>query len=440
MVTIAQLSGTLLDLFTESADRLARQTGFVQRQSKLTGAAFAQTLAFGWQAKPTATLSELAQTAAAVEVDITPQGLDQRFTPAAAQFFRLFLAEAVSKVLAADPVAIPLLNRFNGVYLLDSSKVMLPEGLASVWAGNGGRTGQGSAALQFSVRFNLVDGGLMGPELANGRMPDACSALQTAPLPVGALRLADLGYFDLVVWRDYAATGVYLLTRWKVGTVLTDQEGNRLDLVHLLAQQTEQRLELAVLLGAEQRLPCRLLAARVPKAVAAERRRKLREDARVRRQPPSATRLALADWTIYLTNVPVEQLSLEQALVLGRARWQIELLFKLWKDHGRVDEWRSQNHDRICVEIYAKLLAMVVQHWYFLVSFWRYPDRSLRKAAAVVQPFALSVAMALRSPAQLEHVLVTMQRCLRTGCRINPRQKHPNTYQLLLNPSQEALA
>ena len=68
---------------------------------------------------------------------------------------------------------------------------------------------------------------------------------------------------------------------------------------------------------------------------------------------------ALAAWTVYVTNVPVALLSLDEALVLARCRWQIELLFKLWKQEGRIDESRSEQPWRVLCEVYAKLLGMV---------------------------------------------------------------------------------
>jgi hypothetical protein len=46
--------------------------------------------------------------------------LDQRFTQAAAQFLRRMLEEAVKEVVTAHPVAIPLVQRFCGVYLNDA--------------------------------------------------------------------------------------------------------------------------------------------------------------------------------------------------------------------------------------------------------------------------------------------------------------------------------
>ena len=43
----------------------------------------------------------------------------------------------------------------------------------------------------------------------------------------------------------------------------------------------------------------------------------------------AVTELALAGWTLFATNVPSDRLTVREALMLGRARWHIELLFKL---------------------------------------------------------------------------------------------------------------
>jgi len=48
MTTVADVTQALQALFTTTADHLARRSGFVQRASKLTGAAFVQALVFGW--------------------------------------------------------------------------------------------------------------------------------------------------------------------------------------------------------------------------------------------------------------------------------------------------------------------------------------------------------------------------------------------------------
>src|SRR4029450_12778030 len=84
MTTVPQLARTLQTLFTTTAEQLARQTGFVRRASKLTGPVSPQTVVSPWLADPNATLETMAQTAAGLGAPITPQGLDERFHPAAA--------------------------------------------------------------------------------------------------------------------------------------------------------------------------------------------------------------------------------------------------------------------------------------------------------------------------------------------------------------------
>ncbi|HZR43027.1 MAG TPA: hypothetical protein VFB12_23105 [Ktedonobacteraceae bacterium] len=43
----------------------------------------------------------------------------------------------------------------------------------------------------------------------------------------------------------------------------------------------------------------------------------------------------------------MDLLSLQEALVLLRQRWQMEMLYQLWKQYGRIDEWRTANPWRV---------------------------------------------------------------------------------------------
>lgn len=431
MTTIPDLTQTLQRVFTTTAETLARRTGFVQRTSKLTGAFFAQALVFGWLANPQASLEALAQVAAAVGVGISAQGLDQRFSEAAAVFMEELLSAAVQTVIAAEPVAIPLLERFSAVVLCDSSTITLPTALAPWWPG----CTPGTAALKLHVRYDLCTGQLTGPILHEGRSSDHRTPVQTAPLPPEALRLADLGFFAVGVFAQFSAQGVFWLSRLLSGTAVWTDDGTRWDVLALLQAQQTTTVDLSVLLGSQHHLPARLLAVRLSQELADQRRHRLRQRAREKGETPSATRLAWCDWFILVTNVPSTRLSLREALVLQRARWQIELLFKLWKSHGQVDTSCSGNPWRVLCEVCAKLLAMVVQHWLLLTSCWTAADRSLTKAAQTIRHHALHLASTLACPAQFAHTISVIHRCVATGCRLNRRKKNPNTSQLLLDPA-----
>jgi hypothetical protein len=436
MCSIPNVAEALQTVLCEEATRLARSSGFVQRASKMSGALFVQTLVFTWLSKPQATLEEMAQTAATLGLSIRPQGLDERFSEQAARFLQQVLEAALGTLVALPACAVPLLARFAGVYLFDSTVLALPDVLAPLWKGCGGRVEQGSAAaLKVQVVFDLLTGSLQGV-LQPGRAQDKNAPTQTWDLPKGALKIADLGYFSVAVLARLHQESVFFLSRIQVGTKIA-LSAEFLDLVamgRLLRQQNVSVVDLPVRLGARQKLPCRLLAVRVPPAVAEARRRKLHYEAGRKWQPVSKARLELADWNLFVTNVPEDHLSLDEALVLVRARWQIELLFKLWKSQGQVDTWRTHNPWRILCEVYAKLLAQVVQHWLFLCSCWQFPERSLVKASQTVSRLALGLAAVFRCRQALEAMLGVLEQSLAGGARMNTRKTKPNTYQLLLNP------
>ena len=139
-VTVHHLAACLQPLFTIEADRLARATGFVRRQRKMSGASFLQALVFGWLHDPHATLEALADGAGSGGRRVTPQALGQRLTPAAAAFLKAVFAAATPQVVEAAPERIPLLRRFAGVYVEDCTTVALPGGLAGDFPGCGGAT------------------------------------------------------------------------------------------------------------------------------------------------------------------------------------------------------------------------------------------------------------------------------------------------------------
>ena len=426
MVTIPQVAEALQTVLTETARQQGERTGFVQRPGKLNGASWTQTLVFGWLADPQATLESLAQTAALVGVAVSPQALDERFSPAAAECVRGVLEAGLHQLLAAQPAALPLLERFSGVYIQDSTQIALPAELAAVWRGNGGK--DSGAALKLQVQWEWLSGQLVRVDLQNGRAADGAAPAQAAPLPPGALRLADVGYFSLDVLAATAQQQAFFLTRWKVGTLLYTAAGAPLDLLPWLRHQPAGERDEAVQVGQRHRL----LVVPVPSAVAADRRRRVRRAAKEQGQTASAERLALTAWTLLLTNIPVDQLTVAEAQIIVAGRWQIELLFKLWKSHGRLDESRSANPWRQLTEIYAKLLGLLVQHWLGLLSCWPFPNRSLMKAAQTVQKFAWSLAMTLADPAALPVTLQQIQCTLAAGCRTNKRRGAPATFQSLM--------
>jgi len=438
--TITSVADAMQTVLDDVPELHARATGFLRRQRKLTAAVFVKALVFGWLANPKASLDELARVAALLGVSIQPQSLEERFTPEAAELLHRVLQASIMAVITADPVAIAVLDRFTEVVLLDSSIVSLPEPLRVLYAGCGTSNPQaGNAAVKLTVALDLKAGRLRGPLLDAGRLNDKKTALAGEVRPAGSLRVADLGFFQLERLAEFDRHGAYFLSRFQPLTVVYDDRGTKWSFLSHLLSRCGPRVDRAIRLGQRARLPCRLLAARVPPEVAQRRQEQLRREAAAQGRNVSPEVLALAHWTVFVTNVPTALLSLDEALEIGRARWQIELLFKLWKSGGRIDESTSQKPDRVLCELYAKLVAMIVQHWVVLVSGWGHVDRSLVKMAQTVRRYAWELAKAVGRRPAIRRIVGELRTIFRTCCRVDRRRKHPATCHRLLSLGCEGL-
>jgi hypothetical protein len=359
--------------------------------------------------------------------------LDKRFSESGSECLRAVLCSAVAAVIGTNPVPIELLQRFSGVKLFDSTTISLPQALVELWPGCGGTNGK-SAAIKLDVCLDLLTGELSGPGLLTGRSHEVKAALAQAEMPANSLNIGDLAYFELERMERIADNGAHWLSRYKIGMVVYDEHGHKLNLVKVLRKRCQQEVDIKVLLGLNKLLPARLIAQRLPAAIVKQRRKEMLSEAKREAKTVSEEKLALAEYNIYLTNLAQEKLSLKEALVLMRSRWQIELLFKLWKSHGLVDESRSKKTYRILCELYAKLIAMIIQHWLILVSCWHLPQRSLVKASQTIKLAAFHLAAAFHSTRKLTLAIADIIRALSVGTCINKRKSKPNSYQLLLLP------
>jgi hypothetical protein len=201
--------------------------------------------------------------------------------------------------------------------------------------------------------------------------------------------------------------------------------------------QSQDSFDQPIELEVHQRLPARLVGRRVPWEVAAQRRRRLKEAARRKGQTVSKDRLTLCDGTLLVTNIPLDMLTLEELFVLARLRWQIELLFKLWKSIRQIDHSHSKNPWHILCEFYAKLIGQLVQHWVCLLAHNVRLHHSFVKAAHTIRQHALYLVLVLPDKQRLVAALTLIQHCLQRGCWINRSLKTPRHFQLLLQLEKE---
>ena len=145
---------------------------------------------------------------------------------------------------------------------------------------------------------------------------------------------------------------------------------------------------------------------------------------------PSAERLAWCDWTILVTSVPLTLLTAREAIVLYRARWQIELLFKRWKSKNLIADLNGSTEVRQMVRVWSRLLGSVVQHWLVVACAWGDPTRSWGKVSEAIRDFVGRLLTTLDHLGELEQVLLDLYKVIVKTCSRNKRSK-PGTLELL---------
>jgi hypothetical protein len=430
MFNARKVGETTRTFFEETAEQVARATGFVQRSSKLDGPMFLKTLVFGWSENPRASLNDLAQTADDLGVEITAQGLDERIHARTVKFMEEMSQKSLLLFRNETPLNIAVLKQFAAVELLDSTIMELPETLQEEFPGCGG---DGPAAsLKVQLVFNFLTANIRQIVYQPGRTPDQTYADDLAHMAPGTLRISDLGYFNLAHFEQMDAHDNYFLSRLNLQTALYDLDGTPVDLLAWLSSEEGAICERELLVGADVRLRGRVVALRLPQEVADQRRRKAKEKARRKGRTLSAHTLALLSWNIFITNVPSDMLTAPQIAVLYPVRWQIELIFKLWKSECALDRVAGLRRERVLCDLYAKLIGVVIGNFLMAPQRWSAQmELSLIKAMRTFRRHALRLAQSLPFPTLFVATIQKVCRHMQRFGTKTKRRKKPSTCCLL---------
>ena len=437
----------------QEVEALAKESGLVERRSPVNGLRFLLTFTTGLLNTPDGTLAQLAAfLGATCGAAVSAQAVDERINETAKRFLKECLRRAL-KLSATMPLrAGAALEAFKHVFVIDSTTFELHPALAPHFKGSGG--GASPAALRIQFAFDYRSG-FMHVEIGDVRLSDAPTLAklieaQTLPLDGVCLFLSDLGYFKI---KTFAAIRrelhQHFLSKLQFGVKLTTADDAELDLQSLLKKAPDQ-FELSVKLGDT---PCRLVGQRLPDAVVNARIRKANQAAEGKQRQISDLYRLFLHYALFVTSLPSEY-GMPQLFALYRIRWQVELVFKVWKSILAIHRIRSAKEPRMLCEVYGKLIVAVLAVCLCSAAsaFLAAATLSLHKVARHLRGIATNWALTILSGGVkhadfLKNLARTLARfCKKTRHKRKPtiddilRQAFPKPSPLATSPAIQPLA
>ncbi len=298
-------------------------------------------------------------------VEITQQGIDQRFNKGAQKYIQGLISELLSSQVSQS-IETGWFKQFNRVLIKDSTKFDLPDSLKEVLPGFGGSASKAGVSIQ--CEFDIKSGAVNDLSLNPAKRSDNKNALQTIDLvQAGDLTIRDLGYFVLDYFKHIAQEAFFLSRLHTKILVYQEQEGTlqELDFAKLYQEMESGKIhrhDKEVYIGEKDKFPVRLIVELMPEEVVAKRLKKINQYNKKKGYQTSQEYKDRARFNLFITNIKGEILTGEAIAKIYRVRWQIELIFKTWKSIFGIDNIRQMKYDRLMCLLNIRLLLILV-HW-----------------------------------------------------------------------------
>lgn len=297
-------------------------------------------------------------------VDISKQGLDERFNTHAVQFLRAALEDLLSQQLEKKNTFRNCLE-FKRILIKDSVCFQIDESLVEHYPGSGGSGSKANVRIQFE--YDLLDGKIVDLSLNAFNDQDAKNSVLTLDVVNdGDLIVRDLAYMHLESLQGIVEKLGHFLCRLNTQAKVyqnQDREMVTLDfpaIVKSMRRHNIQHTVESVFIGKNQELQVRLFIYLIPETVYNERMRKANLAAKSKGRQLSKEYKARAGLNLFITSASEELIRLETAWQIYTLRWQIELTFKVWKSLCKIDKVKKVEKDRLECYIWAKLLLIVL--------------------------------------------------------------------------------
>lgn len=348
-------------VFFSRLESAARKTKFIVRNSSKFSAAGYLLSLLNAVLTGKASFNQLAMTLKDSEpLSLSKQAIWKRTNSLAVAFMLEALTLALlEKWHRCEPQLSKLKKHFKRVLVEDSTHQNLPKSNHEIFPAHG--NGQSvTAGMKVDLTVDLINGHTIASRLHGATEQDRDLGKNLVDLVKKRdLVLRDRGYFSLAEFALIDKKGAFWLSRVPSNLIIKDLGGG--DLAKHLCACQQETIELQVRLGTEE-YQARLVATRATAAVAEKSLREANERAQKQGKTLSNSQRLRCQWHLIVTNIPVEVLKARAVCELYRCRWNIEIIFRAWKQSANLDKAlnRRSNEDHFQVLMLAGMIYQVL--------------------------------------------------------------------------------
>ena len=430
----------------EELNQLARDTQFVCREGKIDGALFFDLIVFHGENLKSQSLNDLSVSLKdRHNVEITKQSLHERFN----KYALAFLKEALERMLKQQLYigSSQYFQSFKRILIKDSTCFQIDESLAKDYPGSGGGGSDASVRIQFE--YDILSGSINDLSVNAFNEQDANDSLTSIELiNDGDLILRDLAYMGLKVLQSAENRKAFYLCRPNPIVHIFEQqpdgdyqELNFVEIKGYMKSHGINCLEKQVYIGCKEKFKTRLVVYLLPEQEVVKRIRKGEQNNKKKgRKPLSKEYKARAALNLFVTNASPVQIPMENAWSFYRLRWQIELIFKIFKSVCSIEKVKKVKKHRLECYIYSKLV-LIILGWQIL---WPTARKLFLNEGKALSFFKASKTLLSRKLDELREIVMLRKGTLeafmkkfyslsRLNHLLEKRGKEPTSVELLLS-------
>lgn len=351
---------------------IARETGFTKRKSKISPSTFFDLLMYDISSRGSKSLRQISIEAISEhKIKISKQGVDKRFNENTIEFMKRLIEKQLS-VEVSQHIEAGWLSYFNRVLIKDGTRFDIKDAYKEYFPGSGGSASEAGACIQFE--FDLKSGFINQLNITPSRRPDIRDTLDGLDkIQKGDLVIRDLGYYSYKSFGDIINKGAFFISRFVPKAVAYEKLNDQLTRIDFKAvyrfmrKHKLSRIYKDVFVGKSEKIKVKMVIELLPDEVYEQRMRNIEKKHQKKGHKTSEEYKFISRFNIFITNVGNDILPDEVISSLYRMRWQVEIIFKIWKSIFGVHQYHSMKYIRWLCLLHFKLLIIIL-NWNIVMT------------------------------------------------------------------------